>query len=381
MITAEPHMTNATNPSTMTAEDEVKTPIVITAYEKLRSIVTGLVEDNANKVFVYSDPKDNKLARSHVFGLRTIKADIGRARVEAKADALEYGRQVDAVAKDLTRLIDDAIAVHQAPLDEIDEIEAKEKDRKTGHQAYVDLIKFPRMMVNKTSAEYAELLAKYKRMPTDNLEEFKGQADAELLETLRWLEEAQATAVGKEAEAIELLRLRTEAAERVEADRVVEIARKAVDAERQRAAAAVCGARIAREARERADAEAAQMAVQAKKDREATEATAAAIKREADAKAAEQAAITAKADAEARVAAAEARVAEDAARRAKELADQVVRDEAAKVAAETNRAAVIAAIVASLRALAVDGKSPSAQTLAETIAAGKVAHLSVDWTI
>lgn len=377
MITAEPHMTDSSNPSTMTAEEEVKTPIVITAYEKLRSIVSSLVEDNANKVFVYSDHKDNKLARSHVFGLRKIKADIGRARVEAKADALEYGRQVDTVAKDLTKLIDDAIAVHQAPLDEI---EAKETARKAKHQAVVAFIISSRTVADQASSQIADLLARTKAFNSSGLEEFKPQADAELLATINYLEASLAAAIGREAEAVELLRLRTEAAERVEADRVAEIARKAVEAERQRAAAADA-ARIARETQERADAEAAQMAVQAKKDREATEATAAAIKREADAKAAEQSAITAKADAETRVAAAEARVAEDAARRAKELADQVVRDEAAKVAAETNRATVIAAIVASLRDLAVDGKSPSAQTLAEAIAAGKVAHLSVDWTI
>jgi len=366
------------NDSTITQSDEdVKTPIKISAYEKLRTIVTNIVTDNAEKAFVYADPKGNKLARSHVFNLRTIKADIGRARVAAKADALEYGRQVDAVAKDLTKLIDDAIEVHQVPLDEID---AKEKSRKEGHESLIGIIKCTRAMHGKTSEQYAELLAKFKKMPTDTFEEYKGQADAELLETLRWLENAHSAAAVKEAEAVELARLRKEADERAEADRVAEIARKAVEAERKRAED-VEAVRIAKDTKDRADADAAQLAVQAKKDREATEATAAAIRREQAAKAAEEAAVAAKVDSEKRVADAEAKVAADRARRAKELDDEDNRATIAADAAEKNYASVMAAIVRDLRSLAVGGKPPTAQQIAEAVAAGKVANLSINWTI
>ena len=280
-----------------------------------------------------------------------------------------------------------SIKVHQVPLDEI---EAKEVERKAKHQAVIDAIIQARESA-KSATVPSELiaiaLASMKNRDTDGMEEFKPVADAEILASIRSLEESLAATIGREAAAAELVRLRKEAEEHAEADRVAEIARKAVEAERKRAEA-VEAERIAKEVKERADAETAQLAIQAKKDREATEATAAAIKRENDAKAAEQAAIAAKVEADRRAALADSLIKAEEARQvaaaaAAEAKAKVDAERAERLAAAeaNNRAIVIATVVAGLRALAVDGKVPTAPQIAEAVAAGKVPNLIIDWTV
>ena len=89
-------------------------------YEPIKAAIAKLKKENASIVFDYESAKGNKLARSHVATLRTYKGDIERKRKELKADALEYGRKVDGVAKELTAEVEQMIEVHQKPLEEIE---------------------------------------------------------------------------------------------------------------------------------------------------------------------------------------------------------------------------------------------------------------------
>lgn len=50
----------------------------IAPYEPIRAQIAELKAANANTVFKYEEPKGNKLARSHVASLRTVKGDIER---------------------------------------------------------------------------------------------------------------------------------------------------------------------------------------------------------------------------------------------------------------------------------------------------------------
>ncbi len=98
----------------------------LTQYSPLKSEIEALAATNKSLVFDYADKKGAENARSHIYKMRTKKGDVERTRKELKADALEFGRKVDAAAKELTEALESMIQVHQGPLDAIAE---KEKAR------------------------------------------------------------------------------------------------------------------------------------------------------------------------------------------------------------------------------------------------------------
>ena len=70
-------------------------------YSKLKELVADKLKENSSITFNYDDPKGFKEAKSHVAGLRKVKSKIEKTRKALKADALEYGRKVDGIAKEL----------------------------------------------------------------------------------------------------------------------------------------------------------------------------------------------------------------------------------------------------------------------------------------
>lgn len=305
----------------------------ITQYDPLKAKVAELVAANRSTTFQYEDPKGNKLARSHVFQLRAVRGEIERTRVAAKADALKYGRDVDAVAKDLEKSVDDMIRVHQEPLDEI---EARETQRKADLKVRVDGIVMARVVTGMTAAAISETLVKVKAITTDDMQEFQAAADRELLATIKALEEAHVSATHREAEAAELARLRAETAAREQQAREEKIRADAEQKERDRAQAQR-EKEIAQAAADQARRDATAKAEADRVEREAREAVAAAEKARVDAelaaarevarvKAEAEAKEAARAKAEADKAAAEQRASENKKRRAKihaEVADAI----------------------------------------------------------
>src|SRR4051812_5978960 len=107
--------------------------IELTQYNVVKSDIATLKAQNAALVFIYDTPEGNKNARSHVHKLRLKKGEVERVRKDVKAAALEFGRKVDFVAKELTDDLDGMIEVHQKPLDAIEQrvaAELAEKERK-----------------------------------------------------------------------------------------------------------------------------------------------------------------------------------------------------------------------------------------------------------
>lgn len=92
-------------------------------YNPVKASIAALEAENSSLVFIYTEKDGNKNARSHIFKIRKTKAEVERTRVAAKKDALEYGRNVDAIAKELGDRLEAMIQVHQKPLDEIEEKE------------------------------------------------------------------------------------------------------------------------------------------------------------------------------------------------------------------------------------------------------------------
>lgn len=337
-------------------------PIVISQYEKLTTDIAIAEQKNAAATFNYRDPKENKLARSHVFSLRTIKGQIEAARKEAKSYALDYGKRVDTAAKELSDKVEALILPHET---EIKKIEAEEQARKDRHQNVIHAIIEARgyTSLNDSSVIFGTL-RNIKQIDTSAMEEFKPQADAEILTTIKYLEDIHTLAVRREQEALELARLRKEAAEREENERVERVKREAVELERQRVAEA--HAKAEREAKE----------AQSRKDREAKDK----IER---AKLAEQQAKLDAERAEMRAKEAEARAAEMAKREqeAKERIDREIAEHEARRAdlirkEQENKKAVtddIADCLCDLLSLT------DASVVADAIVAGSVRHVRVDW--
>jgi hypothetical protein len=106
----------------------------IAVYDEFRAQLAELRQHNGSVVFDYDDPQGNKEARSHIYKLRQTKAAVDRVRKAEKQASLDYGRMVDAQAKEIVTEIEGMIEVHQKPLDEIDQ---REKERQAKHEGRI----------------------------------------------------------------------------------------------------------------------------------------------------------------------------------------------------------------------------------------------------
>jgi hypothetical protein len=235
--------------------------IVISQFDVLLGDIKEAAAGAASVSFNYADPKGNKAARSYVHGIRKLNARIETARKEAKAYALAYGRTVDSQATELKNQVDALIRPHQEAIDAIAKAEA---DRVQRHRDKIHFITdLGRVPFGASSAAIAISLEGAKAADIDGLEEFKPEAAAALLETIRTLEAAHAEALGDEALAVELEQLREQQRIQREEDAEVERERQAQERADTAAVAAVEAAeRKAAEAQARAAAAEAALARQ-----------------------------------------------------------------------------------------------------------------------
>ena len=202
----------------------------ISRWEAIACDIAIAEEAAATKRFDYRDSWDNKQARSYIYGLRLLKGKIERARKDAKAVHLERGKAVDENAKLLEASVQGLIEPHETA---IKEIEAEEQARIDAHRAVLDRIAALVEGVE-TAADAAARLEELQAIDTTKLEEFSeagANRSAEALEQLQTLHDMLAA---QEAERLELEALRAEKAAREEAERIAQIQREAVEAERLR---------------------------------------------------------------------------------------------------------------------------------------------------
>ena len=102
----------------------------ITKFDEVGGEIAECEVLNQKLVFDYADPKGNKNARSHVYGLRKVKTQINDAHKLAKADALAACQAIDKKRRDYIGRVDAMIEVHDAPLREIEEKEERERRAK-----------------------------------------------------------------------------------------------------------------------------------------------------------------------------------------------------------------------------------------------------------
>jgi hypothetical protein len=246
----------------------------IVAYNEFRAQLAELKAVNDKTIFQYSDPKGNKACRSYLHKLRLTKGEVERVRKQEKASSLEYGRRVDAGAKEITSEIESMIAVHEVPLLEI---ENKEKERVAAIKARIDRIKAMQEATGLDSKETAHNLERLRAVVVDDsFAEFQEEARQEIDKSIAAQEAQNIIAVKGEQEAAELARLRAEDEARKQAEREAQIAAEAT----ARAEAAAKA-----EAEEVAIRVAAEAEVAARREQEAKER---ADKAEEEARAAEQ---------------------------------------------------------------------------------------------
>jgi hypothetical protein len=95
--------------------------IDLTVFDPIAEQIGKLRTAVESKTFDYEDPEQNKAARSLVAKVRRLKA----AHKEAKAQALEVCKVLDSKMREYLAEIDAIIDIHDKPIKEIEEREAR----------------------------------------------------------------------------------------------------------------------------------------------------------------------------------------------------------------------------------------------------------------
>lgn len=346
----------------------------IAAYDPFRAQLGELRQLNSSVVFNYEDPKGNKEARSHVFKLRKTKSAVEAARKAEKAEALDYGRRVDAEAKEIMGEIEDMIEVHAKPIAEIEEREQKRRD--AHESAIAEIIEAGRYTLDRWMdlplEAMQDRLDEIEHENVAEFEEYASQAGPAKDTTISQINEAIAKREKHEAEQAELARLRQEAKDREQRERderlKKEAAREAEEkARHEREEAAQREANLKRQAEEKAQRERDEAARReeelkraAEEQREDTARREAELKRQAE-------------EAERRAAEAEERAAREAERKAQEEKEEAERRERNKRhKGKINREAAAGFMSAGF----TDAQAKKAVTL---ISKGSIEHVAIQY--
>jgi len=92
----------------------------LAVFNPIRATLAELKKKDESLVFDHTTPEGEKALRSWVKRLRGFKGDVARAHKDTKAEALAFGRKVDAVKNELTTEADAIITKRMKPLDEIE---------------------------------------------------------------------------------------------------------------------------------------------------------------------------------------------------------------------------------------------------------------------
>ncbi len=230
----------------------------LVVFDPIRATLVELEKKDKSLVFDYTTASGEKELRSWVHRLRGYKTEVTKVHKDTKADALAFGRKVDAVKNELIDGVEKLIAERMKPLDEIEAkkraaaeaiIEAKRLEDERIEQERLDAIA-------KQEAEIAEKQAAIKAEENrltrerENLEaEKRAEVDAKNRE-IEARKEAEAKAEREKQEALdkaerekaEAIEAEKEKARQAEGDR---LSREAVEKDQQRKLADTEAKRVA----------------------------------------------------------------------------------------------------------------------------------------
>ena len=92
----------------------------LAVFDEVKAIIAKYKVENKTLEFDYASSAGEKDARSHIAKLRKVKTVISDIHKEAKAEALAFGRKLDAKKREYTGEVDDMITVIKKPLDAIE---------------------------------------------------------------------------------------------------------------------------------------------------------------------------------------------------------------------------------------------------------------------
>lgn len=326
----------------------------IAAYNEFRAQLVKIKEANEQTHFDYATPEGNKAAKSHIYKLKLSKGELEKARKEEKAASLEYGRKVDAEAKEIAAAIDEMIDVHQKPLYKI---EQEERGRVGVIKNKLELIRSLGLyQQTEGSVALRERLNSLDGIIVDeSFKEFRGEAKLIMAAGISAVEQALNLAIEREEAKAELERLRAENAAHAAREKEEQIKKEAA-------------ATATREAEQKAEREKAEIERRTREEAEAVARDAA--KREEVLKLTAEKAEREKAEAEQREKTAQA----DAARRAEE-ADKKATEDAKRIADEKHRADIHGAIVAQFGIIEID--AIKALDIIRRINDGNIPHIKI----
>ena len=98
----------------------------IVVFDEVAATIAEYKVENEKLVFDYASKEGAKQAKSHIAKLRKVKTKVSEIHKEAKAEALAFGRGLDAKKNEYNGEVDKMVTFHKEPLDVIEaEVVAK----------------------------------------------------------------------------------------------------------------------------------------------------------------------------------------------------------------------------------------------------------------
>jgi len=92
----------------------------LAVFDEVAAIITNYKSENEKLEFDYASKEGAKQAKSHISKLRKVKTKVGEIHKDAKAEALAFGRRLDAKKNEYNGEVDKMIKHHKDPLDAIE---------------------------------------------------------------------------------------------------------------------------------------------------------------------------------------------------------------------------------------------------------------------
>ena len=98
----------------------------LAVFDEVAAIIADYKVQNEELAFDYASKEGAKQAKSHIVKLRKVKTKVGEIHKEAKAEALAFGRRLDAKKNEYNGEVDKMIDFHEKPLEAIKAKETEE---------------------------------------------------------------------------------------------------------------------------------------------------------------------------------------------------------------------------------------------------------------
>lgn len=245
-----------------TATTEEKSTELV-EFSPIRKQVKEMKEQNAKLTFDLNNKAQLESAKGHVKHLKTIRKKVETTHKTVKADALAFGRKVDAVKNELFKDMNEMIDLHEEP---IKQLKIDEDARVARHIANVQKLQLPQVLPN-GSEELKKLKADLEATVIDeSWQEYSQSAEIAIKLALDVLQPKINFAESIEAKDRELEELKKKNAERDEEDRKVKVELEEKEAERKRKEMEEERAKLDAEQEEQRKKQQAEEIEQAKKD-------------------------------------------------------------------------------------------------------------------